>query len=107
PDVTSPRPSRMKYIDSTVRCSWTGVLPAGRMSTTVTRNFRDPTLSGVMTWYERLLSPFKALGSLRCTTFIGPPASARNGGHLEFPHRLRAQGFNALREVRCAMVRVE
>src|SRR5947209_20541068 len=36
-----------------------------------------------------------------------PPPSARNGGHLEFPHQPRAQGCNGLPEVRGAMVRVE
>src|SRR2546428_14108200 len=36
-----------------------------------------------------------------------PPSSARNGGHLEFPHRRPAQGFNGLPEVRGAMVRVQ
>src|SRR2546422_760154 len=68
-----------------------GVLPPGRPSTTVIRNFRDPTLLGLMTWYERLLSPFRAFAFLRRTIFMGPRRGQRAAAIWSFRSGLRTR----------------
>ncbi len=70
-------------MDSTVRCSWGGVLPPGRISTRVIMNLRDPALSGLMSWYDRLLSPFSAFAFLNSTTCIKAPRSSTDARDLD------------------------